>query len=57
MSYRIMRPDQVHKPVCMNLHNFQSLMNCILIGKTIFIEIWMHGDACKLLSGHNILNF
>ena len=52
-----MRPVQVHKPVRMNLHNLKSLMNCILIGKTPGIEIWMIQDDPKWFSGPNILNF
>ena len=32
-------------------------MNCILIEKTIFIEILMDGDGCKWLSCTNIPNF
>ena len=51
-----MRPVQVHEPVYMNLHN-QSLMNCVLIGKTPGIVISLLQDAPKGFSGPNILNF
>ena len=46
---------QVHKPISMNKHGFQSLMTCNLIGKT---DPWCcHFDASKWFSGPNILNF
>ena len=44
--------------VCRNeLKTFQSLMNCILIGKTPGIVIFMIRSAQKWFSGPNILNF
>ena len=52
-----MRPVQVHEPVYMNLHNFQSLMNSVLIGKNPGTVIFMLRDASKWFSGPNILNF
>ena len=52
-----MRPVQFHKPICKRCHDYQCLMNCILIGKTPGIEIWMPRDAPKWFSGPDILNF
>ena len=48
---------KVHKPISMNKHHLKSFMNCILIGKTPGIEIWMIQDDPKWFSGPNILNF
>ena len=52
-----MRPDQVHEPVRMNSHNFQSLINSNWCGKVKKVEIWMDGDGRKWFSGLNIPNF
>ena len=52
-----MRPVKVHKLVRMNLHNLQSLMNSILIGKTPGIVISLDQSGPKGFSGPNILNF
>ena len=41
----------------MKKHNFQSLMNCVLIGKTPGTVILMDGDGREWFSGPNILNF
>ena len=42
-------------PVCMNLHNFQSLINSKWCGKVKKVEIWMDGDGPEWFSGPNIL--
>ena len=52
-----MCPVQDHKPVCKRLHVFQSLMNCILIGKTPDAVISILQNPSKWFSGPNILNF
>ena len=52
-----MRLVQVHKPISMNKHDFQSLMTCNLIGKTPGAVILMLQNASKWFSGPNILNF
>ena len=52
-----MRPVKVHKPVRMNSHDFQSLMNCILIGKTPGAVICLIQVDSKGFSCPDILNF
>ena len=52
-----MRLVQVHKPISMNKHDFQSLMTCNWIGKTPGAVILMLQNASKWFSGPNILNF
>ena len=52
-----MRLVQVHKPISMNKHDFQSLMTCNLIGETPGAVILMLQNASKWFSGPNILNF
>ena len=52
-----MCPVEVHKPVRMNSHDFQSLMNCILIGKTPGAVICLIQVDSKGFSCPDILNF
>ena len=49
--------DQVHEPVDKSWQLKQSLMNCVLIGKTPGIVISLIQDNPKGFSGPNILNF
>ena len=51
-----MCPVQVHKPVRMNSHDFQSLMNCTLIGKTPGAVICLIQVDSKGFSGPAIIN-
>ena len=57
ICFSLYNPVKVHKLVRMNLHNLQSLMNSILIGKTPGIVISLDQSGPKGFSGPNILNF